>query len=158
MPFSHQVRWCVKIANAYNWKWASRNDALLLCGRSPGGAHSCWRQSLDGHIDSRCAHASAQQGPGHLVLSALCQTTISLLLSCVYENADTVHHCAGQLFTWGRGSEGQLGHGHAAVPVNRHEHVPRLVRSLAGKAICSASAGHAHSGGSSRGPARHLHH
>ena len=53
---------------------------------------------------------------------------------------------AGELFTWGRGREGQLGHGKAAVPIDRDEHLPRLVRNLGPKVIHSASAGHAHSG------------
>ena len=45
----------------------------------------------------------------------------------------------GELFTFGKGEKGQLGHGGEA-----NELVPRLVEALAGKKVVSASAAHRH--------------
>ena len=47
---------------------------------------------------------------------------------------------AGELFTFGKGHSGQLGHGG-----HQNEHVPRLVKSLAGKKVIGAHAGYEHS-------------
>jgi len=46
---------------------------------------------------------------------------------------------AGELFTFGKGHSGQLGHGG-----HQNEYVPRLVESLAGKKVIGVSAGYAH--------------
>ncbi|CAK0784231.1 hypothetical protein CVIRNUC_007435 [Coccomyxa viridis] len=53
---------------------------------------------------------------------------------------------AGDLFTWGNGSRGCLGHGLSAAGYHEDEHSPRLVRSLAGRQITFAAAGLANSG------------
>ena len=45
----------------------------------------------------------------------------------------------GELFTFGWGGSGSLGHGG-----EQHESVPRLVEALAGKKVVGASAGHTH--------------
>jgi len=46
---------------------------------------------------------------------------------------------AGELFTFGWGDSGKLGHGG-----EQHESVPRLVEALAGKKVIGASAGYSH--------------
>jgi len=46
---------------------------------------------------------------------------------------------AGELFTFGSGENGQLGHGG-----QENESVPRLVEALVGKKVIGAAAGHSH--------------
>jgi alpha-tubulin suppressor-like RCC1 family protein len=48
---------------------------------------------------------------------------------------------AGELFTFGDGDCGQLGHGGTAI-----EYVPRLVEALVAKKVVGAAAGHHHGG------------
>ena len=55
----------------------------------------------------------------------------------------------GQLFTWGHGANGRLGHAQAGGGLwfwNRDEALPRRVNHLAGETIRSVAAGHMHSG------------
>ena len=53
---------------------------------------------------------------------------------------------SGELLTWGAGAHGQLGHGRAAIPLDRDEPTPRAVLSVTGEAITHAAAGMLHSG------------
>ena len=56
---------------------------------------------------------------------------------------------AGELFTWGHGANGRLGHAEAGGRLwfwNRDEALPRRVNHLAGESIRSVAAGHMHSG------------
>jgi len=46
---------------------------------------------------------------------------------------------AGELYTFGRGYVGMLGHGG-----QQHEFLPRLVKALAGKKVIGAATGHCH--------------
>ena len=55
----------------------------------------------------------------------------------------------GELFTWGHGANGRLGHAEAGGRLwfwNRDEALPRRVNHLAGESIRSVAAGHMHSG------------
>lgn len=65
--------------------------------------------------------------------------------ACLYD----VLQSAGEVFTWGQGSEGQLGHGQAAFPRNRDEFLPRSIASISshtGTRVSSVCAGHSHCG------------
>lgn len=55
---------------------------------------------------------------------------------------------SGQIFSWGCGSNGRLGHAQSSNRLwfwNRNEATPRLVQSFTEKAV-SVSCGHMHSG------------
>jgi alpha-tubulin suppressor-like RCC1 family protein len=51
---------------------------------------------------------------------------------------------AGELFTFGQGEHGQLGHGPPGSHGDVNEYVPRLVESLAGKVVVGATASASH--------------
>ena len=55
----------------------------------------------------------------------------------------------GELFSWGCGGQGRLGHGAAKGMgwlQQQNEAQPRMINSLEGTPIASAAAGHMHSG------------
>ncbi|KAK9791863.1 hypothetical protein WJX73_008713 [Symbiochloris irregularis] len=108
-----------------------------------------------GNVWSMGSNARGQLGLGKDLPGTVSPRLIKALLGVkVAQVAAGSNHSlavseSGEVFTWGQGSEGQLGHGQAAFPRNRDEFLPRSVASISGNRalkVSSVCAGHSHSG------------
>lgn len=115
---------------------------------APGGAHVCAASGTDGLVACFGANQAGQLGMGDALDRALPANT-KIPLSAAALTAGAAHTCAitagamGAVLCWGRGSDGQLGHGallDARVPVTVRDATPAIAVVAGGAHTCDLHA------------------